>query len=78
MSSEPCKRIVLSGAEGCRVTYCEDCKVAEIEVGAVSLRLHVPAFEALSDILSEAAAKLNALHRAQAEMEMDKELHYVH
>lgn len=36
---EACKRILLAGADGCRIVYCEGCGVAELELGAISVRL---------------------------------------
>lgn len=64
MNTTPCKRIVLAGIHGCRVSYCEDCRVAEIEVGALSLRLEVQAFGNLTEVLREANAKLDAFIQA--------------
>jgi hypothetical protein len=57
MSSNTCNRIVLAGAHGCRVLYCEECKVAEVEMGALSLRLEMQAFNSLggNDAGSDAA-----------------------
>jgi len=57
-----CKRIVLAGNDGCRVWFCEECKVAEIEVGALSLRLELHAFSSLSELLAEAATKISAMN----------------
>jgi len=56
-----CKRILLAGAEGCRVVYCEDCKIAELELGAVSLRLEMSAVYNLQSVLELAARKLSVL-----------------
>ncbi|SNR76194.1 hypothetical protein SAMN05192560_0944 [Methylobacillus rhizosphaerae] len=58
-----CKRVVLAGGEGCRVLYCEECNVAEVEVGALSLRLEAHAFNSLAEMMQEAAARL-AIHYA--------------
>ncbi|CAG0992830.1 hypothetical protein MTYP_02376 [Methylophilaceae bacterium] len=78
MNTTPCKRIVLSGSDGCRVSYCEDCRVAEIEVGALSLRLEVHAFNTLADVLQEAAAKLAAFNAARADYEREVGSQHVH
>ena len=56
-----CKRILLAGAEGCRVVYCEDCKIAELELGAVSLRLEMSAVYNLQSVLELAVRKLSVL-----------------
>ncbi|HEY8119353.1 MAG TPA: hypothetical protein VIE91_08955 [Methylophilaceae bacterium] len=65
--SNNCKRVILAGKDGCRVMFCEDCNVAEVEVGALSLRLEVQAFTTLSEMLQEAAAtaSFTALKRQQ-------------
>jgi hypothetical protein len=57
-SSNTCHRIVLAGEEGCRVLYCEDCKVAELEIGAMSLRLEAHAFESLAVMMRHAEQRL--------------------
>jgi hypothetical protein len=57
-SSNSCHRIVLAGNSGCRVLYCEECNVAEVEVGALSLRLEMTAFNSLGEMLQEAMNKL--------------------
>lgn len=57
-SSNICHRIVLAGKEGCRVLYCEDCKVAELEIGAMSLRLEAHAFESLAVMMRQAEQRL--------------------
>jgi len=66
MNTSPCKRIVLAGTEGCCVSYCEDCHVAEIEIGAVSMRLEVHAFSSLSQMLQEAQARLAGFNSARS------------
>jgi hypothetical protein len=78
MNTSPCKRIVLAGTEGCRVSYCEDCHVAEIEIGAVSMRLEVHAFSNLSQMLQEAQARLAALNAARSAYECEGAIRHVH
>ena len=58
---EACKRIVLAGAEGCKIVYCEGCEVAEMELGAISVRLELSALHNLQTILGQAAMKLSVL-----------------
>jgi hypothetical protein len=58
---EACKRIVLAGAEGCKIVYCEGCEVAEMELGAISVRLELSALNNLHTILGQAAMKLSVL-----------------
>jgi hypothetical protein len=69
---------VLAGTEGCRVSYCEDCHVAEIEIGAVSMRLEVHAFSNLSQMLQEAQSKLTALDATRSAFQHEEGLRHVH
>lgn len=78
MNTNPCKRIVLAGSEGCRVSYCEDCHIAEIEIGAMSLRLEMHAFSTLSQILQEAQARLVELNTARSVYEHEGDMRHVH
>jgi hypothetical protein len=66
-SSKTCHRIVLAGEEGCRVLYCEDCKVAELEIGAMSLRLETHAFESLAVMMRQAEQRLALAKAARLE-----------
>lgn len=56
-----CKRIELAGTEGCRIVYCDDCKIAELEFGAISLRLELSAVYNLQSLLNTATRKLTIL-----------------
>jgi hypothetical protein len=58
---EDCRKIVLAGAEGCRIVYCEGCQVAEVELGAISVRLELTALYNLQTVLGHAAIKLSVL-----------------
>ncbi|MEZ0237872.1 MAG: hypothetical protein ACAH06_07395 [Methylophilaceae bacterium] len=58
-ASKPCNKTVLAGESGCRVVYCHDCRVAELEVGSVSLRLKDDAFRNLSSLIATAVANLD-------------------
>jgi hypothetical protein len=58
---ETCKRVVLAGVEGCRIIYCEGCNIAEMELGAISVRLELSAIHNLQAVLAQAAVKLSVL-----------------
>jgi|GEM_PF-1520257 len=58
-SNDKCSKTVLAGENGCRVTYCHDCRVAEIEVGSVSLRLKEDAFRNFASLIVAAADNLD-------------------
>lgn len=71
---ENCKRILLAGAEGCRIIYCEGCSVAEMELGAISVRLELNALHNLQTVLAQAAMKLSVLKaiKVSPDFEYDK------
>lgn len=71
---ENCKRILLAGAEGCKVIYCEGCAVAEMELGAISVRLELNALHNLQTVLGQAAMKLSVLKaiKVSPDFEYDK------
>lgn len=71
---EPCKRILLAGADGCRILYCESCGVAEMELGAISVRLELGALHNLQGVLGQAAMKLSVLKaiKVSPDFEYDK------
>lgn len=68
--SNSCKRVLLAGKDGCRVLFCEDCNVAEVEVGALSLRLEVHAFNTLTEMLQEAARILASFAAVKSQQNM--------
>lgn len=53
-----CHRILLAKNQGCKVIYCEECDVTELEIGAISLRLASESIEQLYAVLKEANDKL--------------------
>ena len=73
-----CNRILLAGVDGCRVLYCETCGVAEIEIGAMSLRLELGAFNSLGDLLKEAKVQLAAFKAEQARQQAPAGVKNVH
>ncbi len=62
LNNKPCNRILLAGTVGCRVVYCEECGVAEMEIGAVSIRLELNALHDLKAVLGQASMKLSLLN----------------
>ena len=73
-----CKRVVLAGSDGCKVSYCEDCKVTELEIGALSLRLEMQAFNSLGEMMQEAMARLAVFNAATTEHEFYSRAGNVH
>ena len=60
-----CKRIQLAGGESCKVLFCESCNVAELELGAMSLRLEPATLHGLAEMLQQAQAALVLLTAAE-------------
>lgn len=75
-SSKQCSKTVLAGESGCRVVYCHDCRVAEIEVGSVSLRLKEDAFRNFSGLIATAIESLDDVAKLNAAF--GQELRHVH
>lgn len=71
---EACRKILLVGADGCRIVYCEGCGIAELELGAISVRLELNALHNLHAVLSQAAMKLSVLKaiKVSPDFEYDK------
>lgn len=71
---EACRRIFLAGADGCRIVYCESCSVAELELGAISVRLELNALHNLQAVLGQASMKLSVLKaiKVSPDFEFDK------
>lgn len=59
--AETCKRVLLAGTDGCKIIYCEACNIAEMELGAISVRLELNAIHNLQAVLAQAAMKLSVL-----------------
>ncbi len=62
---EACNKVVLARNEGCRVMFCESHQVAELEIGALSLRLDIEAFSTLNELLMEATQKIALLQNVK-------------
>jgi hypothetical protein len=60
-----CIKIPLAGNDGCRISYCETHQIAELEIGALSLRLDIEAFTTLSDLINEANDKITKIQASK-------------
>jgi hypothetical protein len=69
---EPCKRVLLADAEGCRIMYCEACEVAELEFGAMSIRLETHALYKLQATLGQAIMK----HSVYKSLQLSPDFHF--
>ncbi|HSI38558.1 MAG TPA: hypothetical protein VK946_05755 [Methylotenera sp.] len=74
IKDQSCRRILLAGAEGCKIIYCDGCGVAEMELGALSVRLELNALHNLQAVLGQAAMKLSVLKatKVSSDFEYDK------
>jgi hypothetical protein len=52
-------RILLSKNSIGRLAFCEDCDVVELEIGAISLRLHAQDMPQFSALIKEAELRLH-------------------
>ena len=71
-----CSKTVLAGETGCQVTYCRDCRVAEVEIGSVSLRLKEDALRQLRLLMADAVVRLDSLQSGLSSMA--PEMQHVH
>ena len=61
MKNDACEKVVLAGSAGCRLIYCEACRVVELEIGAVSMRLNPDVLQRVANVMMKAALKLDGL-----------------
>jgi hypothetical protein len=68
------KRIVLNKNQSGQVEYCEICDVVELEIGAVSIRLHAQDLSLFSMLIQEAELRLRYynMEKTRFESEMVK------
>jgi asparagine synthetase A len=60
-STKQCRRVVLAGSEGCQVVYCPDCEIAELEIGAMNIRLEESVFRTVVSMLNSATKTLEGM-----------------
>ena len=65
-NKESCSRVLLSKNEIGRIVFCEGCSVAELEIGAISLRIEGSALNSLKMLLADAATRLMLYQQEQA------------
>ena len=62
-----CEKIILADSLGVRLTYCQECNVVELEIGAISLRLNPDVIQRVANIMMKASLQLDhieAINRA--------------
>ncbi len=62
-----CEKLILADSLGVRLTYCLECNVVELEIGAISLRLNPNMIQRVANIMMKASLQLDhieAVNRA--------------
>lgn len=54
-----CEKIILANSLGVGLTYCSDCNVVELEIGAISLRLSPDVIQRVANIMMKASLQLD-------------------
>jgi hypothetical protein len=65
------KRIVLNKNQSGQVEYCEACDVVELEIGAVSIRLHAQDLSLFSMLIQEAELRLRYFNMEKTRFESE-------
>ncbi|MDP2153736.1 MAG: hypothetical protein Q8J66_08780 [Methylotenera sp.] len=61
-----CLRVLLSKNESGQIIFCENCNVAELELGAISLRIDAGTLHALRGLLADAVTRLALYQQEKA------------
>ncbi|WP_200876862.1 DUF6686 family protein [Methylotenera sp. L2L1] len=61
-----CLRILLSKNESGQIVFCENCNVAELELGAISLRIDAGTLHTLKALLADADTRLALYQQEKA------------
>jgi hypothetical protein len=61
-----CLRILLSKNESGQIIFCENCNVAELELGAISLRIDAGTLNTLRELLADASTRLTLYQQEKA------------
>ncbi|PPC84071.1 MAG: hypothetical protein CTY38_02880 [Methylotenera sp.] len=61
-----CLRILLSKNESGQIVFCENCNVAELELGAISVRIEAGTLPILKRLLADAVTRLALYEQEKA------------
>ena len=53
-----CDKIILASSAGLCLTYCPDCKIVEVEIGAISLRISPDVVQRMANVMMKAGFNL--------------------
>lgn len=71
-------KVELANAMGLRMIYCGDCKVVELEMGAVSLRLCPDVVQRMANMMVKASLKLDLIVDLPAKVETLSKARMIH
>ena len=68
MKDTLCEKIILANSLGVRLTYCAECNVVELEIGAISLRLNPDVVQRVANIMMKASLQLDHIEAVSRAM----------
>lgn len=66
MNEAFCEKMILADSLGVRLTYCPDCNIVELEIGAISLRLNPDVIQRMANIMMKASLQLDHIEAVRA------------
>ncbi len=66
MKESFCEKITLANSMGIRLTYCADCNVVELEIGAISLRLNPDVIQQVANMMMKASLQLEHIEAVKS------------
>ncbi|WP_020167269.1 MULTISPECIES: hypothetical protein [Methylotenera] len=63
-----CEKLILADSLGVRLTYCQDCNVVELEIGAISLRLNPDVIQRVANLMMKASLQLDHIEAVNRTM----------
>ena len=64
--SSGCEKIQVASAHGCCIHYCQTHQVIELEIGAITIRLDIEAYAALSGLMQQSYRRIAVLNQTQS------------
>lgn len=71
MNETKCHKELLAGVNGCSVSYCHDCDIVELSLGAINIRLDIATLHQLQAILQQALIKLSVIKATRVSKDFD-------
>lgn len=72
MKETACEKIILAQSLGVRLTFCPDCNVVELEIGAISLRLNPDTTQRIANIMMKASLQLDHIEAVNRTLKSDE------